>query len=104
MKRRSRGAKRHGVFSYRQYKKTYCEECGFVATHPCQLDVDHADGNHNNNATFNLITLCANCHRLKTFLAKDWQYDVRSIVLGNQKLYFALFTTERLRRRPFLRY
>jgi 5-methylcytosine-specific restriction endonuclease McrA len=32
-----------------------------------QLDVDHIDGNHRNNNPENLQTLCANCHRLKTF-------------------------------------
>ena len=51
---------------YRMYKKTYCEICGFIAVHSVQLDVDHIDGNHNNNDALNLQTLCANCHRLKT--------------------------------------
>lgn len=27
------------------------------------------DGNHKNDAPSNLQTLCANCHRLKTFLS-----------------------------------
>ena len=54
--------------NYRSHKKDTCEECGFVAKHRCQLDVDHLDGDHNNNSTKNLITLCANCHRLKTHL------------------------------------
>ena len=34
----------------------------------CQLDVDHIDGNHNNDEEVNLQTLCANCHRLKTYV------------------------------------
>lgn len=55
------------------YRKDYCEECGFVAKHSCQLDVDHIDGNHNNNEESNLQTLCANCHRYKTWLNKDWE-------------------------------
>lgn len=38
----------------------------------CQLDIDHVDGDHTNNNPINLQTLCANCHRLKTFLNKDW--------------------------------
>lgn len=46
-------------------KKT-CSMCGFVAIHKCQLDIDHVDGNHQNNDSSNLQILCANCHRLKT--------------------------------------
>jgi hypothetical protein len=52
--------------SYRRYKKDYCEQCG-VKYHKCQLDVDHIDGKHGNNAVDNLQTLCANCHRLKSY-------------------------------------
>lgn len=53
-----------------QFKKTYCERCGFRG-HPCQLDVDHIDGNHSNDTNTNYQTLCANCHRLKTFRANQ---------------------------------
>lgn len=60
--------------SYRFHKKTYCELCGFIPVNKCQLDVDHIDGNHNNNSINNLQTLCANCHRLKTFLNKEGPY------------------------------
>lgn len=52
---------------YRNSKKDYCEKCGFVAVHTCQLDVDHIDGNHDNDDLNNHQTLCANCHRLKTY-------------------------------------
>jgi len=55
------------------YKKSYCENCNFIAINSCQLDVDHIDGNKNNNNENNLQTLCANCHRLKTYLNKDWK-------------------------------
>ena len=58
---------------YIRYKKDFCEDCGFIPEHPCQLDVDHKDGNHSNNSEDNLQTLCANCHRLKTFINQDWQ-------------------------------
>jgi len=51
--------------------KTKCEFCGFVPMHPCQLDVDHIDGNHKNSSRDNLQVLCANCHRLKTFVNGD---------------------------------
>lgn len=60
---------------YILHKKEYCEYCGFIPLHLCQLDVDHIDGNHKNNCVENLQTLCANCHRLKTFLSKDWEIN-----------------------------
>jgi hypothetical protein len=63
----------HYAKKYRLFKKDICEKCAFVASHPCQLDVDHIDGNRNNNAIFNLQTLCANCHRLKTHINKEYK-------------------------------
>jgi len=54
-------------YIYRQHKKDSCEECGFIPKHKCQLDVDHIDENHDNNDPSNLKTLCANCHRLKSW-------------------------------------
>ena len=57
---------------YTRVKKNYCETCGFVAVHSSQLDVDHIDGNKHNNDVSNLQTLCSNCHRLKTYLNKDY--------------------------------
>lgn len=67
------------VRPYTRNKKGYCEDCGFVAEHPVQLDVDHIDGNHENNDSTNLQTLCANCHRLKTIKQKG--------VIGRRKIY-----------------
>lgn len=59
-------------FSYRKYKKDHCELCGFIPKIPQQLDVDHIDGNKENNSPLNFQTLCANCHRLKTHQNKDY--------------------------------
>ena len=53
------------------FKKKCCESCGFIALHSVQLDIDHIDGNHSNNEVDNLMTLCSNCHRLKTYVNKD---------------------------------
>lgn len=58
---------------YREHLKESCELCGFIPVNVCQLDIDHIDGNHSNNSLDNLQTLCANCHRLKTFLNRDWE-------------------------------
>ncbi len=64
--------KRNKAKKYR-FKDNKCANCGFIPIHICQLDLDHIDGNHENNSITNLQTLCANCHRLKTYLNKDWE-------------------------------
>lgn len=56
---------------YTLHKKEKCENCNFIPIHSCQLDVDHIDGNKENNNLSNLQTLCANCHRLKTHIQKS---------------------------------
>ncbi len=53
------------------HRKDHCERCGFLPEHDCQLTVDHIDGNKYNNSPSNFMTLCANCHNLKTYLNKD---------------------------------
>lgn len=57
---------------YIQHKGIVCAMCEFIPKHPCQLDVDHIDGDHSNNSPLNLQTLCANCHRLKTAFQLGW--------------------------------
>jgi hypothetical protein len=61
------GKRSNRKLGYRLYKKDKCENCGFIPIHSCQLDVDHIDGNKHNNDLNNLRTLCANCHRLKSY-------------------------------------
>ena len=58
----------------RKHDTMTCEQCGFKALHVCQLDIDHIDGNHDNNDPSNHQILCANCHRLKTKQNKDGWY------------------------------
>jgi hypothetical protein len=53
-------------------KENFCSNCKFIAEHSCQLDVDHIDGDKNNNDKSNIQTLCANCHRLKTHQSGDF--------------------------------
>ena len=68
---------------YRLHKKDRCELCGFIAIHAVQLDVDHIDGNHQNNDSSNLMTLCANCHRLKTQQNNDHAPKRGSVTIIN---------------------
>ena len=74
---------RYGLlgWEYKQYRKDYCENVdgrlGYVCTativDDCQLQVDHIDGNHENNDIENLQTLCACCHAYKTLVNEDWK-------------------------------
>lgn len=55
----------------RLYLKDRCELCNFVPVNRCQLDLDHKDADRYNNDPSNFQTLCANCHRLKTWQERD---------------------------------
>ncbi len=57
----------------RRAKGSKCARCHFIPEDRIQLDIDHIDGNRQNNSPDNLQTLCANCHRLKTKLNQDWK-------------------------------
>ena len=70
-KKESRAIRLRNATKFSFMKKGSCERCGFVAEDKCQLDLDHIDGNRDNNDATNLMTLCANCHRLKTKNSKD---------------------------------
>ena len=65
---------------YHNYRKDYCENaigkykgwlpvpCSITKMFPMFLSVDHLDGDHNNNDPDNLMTLCHNCHHVKTWI------------------------------------
>lgn len=59
-----KGATHHsyktGIGTYRQHKKSACEECGSTKF----LCVHHLDGDRHNNIEENLITLCKRCHQI----------------------------------------
>jgi ssDNA-binding Zn-finger/Zn-ribbon topoisomerase 1 len=55
-------------------KKYECEECGISEWNnkPIVLELDHIDGNRNNNILSNLKILCPNCHsQTDTFKGKN---------------------------------
>ena len=97
----SRGYSKSGVRSWSKkcssckkkpwvkHKGSVCELCGFVPVNRVQLDVDHIDGDKSNDDLNNLQTLCANCHRLETFLSSDWQNKERN-ELQSLQMYFEL--------------
>lgn len=65
---------------YRKYRKDYCENVdgrlGFICTASIvwegMLDVDHIDGNPENNTEENTQTLCKCCHAYKTNIYRDY--------------------------------
>lgn len=64
--------------TYRRFKKSHCEHCGFIPYHSVQLDIDHIDGNRYDHTADNIWTLCSNCHRVKTLLERqtdEWGDD-----------------------------
>ena len=69
--RKCKGLFRRGL-DYRLAKGTECNICGLKPKYAIVLDVDHIDGNKQNNSTDNLQTLCANCHRVKTFEEQNY--------------------------------
>lgn len=64
-----------------------CSMCGISSWNgkPLSLDIDHVDGNSQNNLPENLRLLCPNCHRQ----TESWGYKQSRIdmnILGRRKL------------------
>ena len=70
------------IRSFLLWKSNYkCTSCGYEKTRECGasiLEVDHIDGNHDNNSLSNLRILCPNCHAL-TPKYRNWSNK------GNEK-------------------
>ena len=70
---------KNGYNDYRGHKKEYCENLdgrlGYTCTTtiliPDQLEVDHIDGDKDNDKPSNFQTLCSCCHRYKTKINGD---------------------------------
>lgn len=62
-------------------KKKFCENrdgrlgiaCRATRLEPYQLDLDHIDGNNQNNTPENIQTLCKNCHAYKSKKENDYK-------------------------------
>jgi 5-methylcytosine-specific restriction endonuclease McrA len=70
-------------------KKYECSDCGLTEWrgNKISLDIDHTDGNCENNETNNLQFLCPNCHRQKThldILAKKNKCETCGNIIGKK--------------------
>lgn len=58
------------------YKCALCGNVGEWLHKPLRLQVDHINGDHNDNRLENLRFLCPNCHsQTETFAGKNVKYD-----------------------------
>lgn len=58
-------------FPWLKHRGDSCESCSYRPFFKRALDVHHRDGDKDNNETYNLMTLCATCHReLEGFLVE----------------------------------
>ena len=66
-----------------------CEECGIGDCYnnkPITLQVDHIDGNSDNNFPDNLRLLCPNCHsQTETWVARNKKSTKRNLYLQSYK-------------------
>jgi|TARA_R110000822_G_scaffold75654_1_gene181987 hypothetical protein len=69
-----------------KYKTTTCVECGFVPEDLIQLDIAYKDLNPQNKSKNNIVTVCANCNRLRR----------KKIREGNKQLEMSVDSTIRI--------
>lgn len=91
-KKRAREFRQHSRDVVGRWKlRKGCQVCGFKATHPCQLDLDHTDpstktykGSHKSydagwsmvrikNELAKCVVTCKNCHALRTHEEGHWK-------------------------------
>jgi 5-methylcytosine-specific restriction endonuclease McrA len=83
---------------YRKHRKDYCEnrdgrlgyKCRYKIRHTAQLQVDHKNGNPDDNRPRNLQTLCANCHIYKTHENKDYSTPGRKTLKKKKGMFTSL--------------
>lgn len=83
---------KNSTHPYLKYRKSYCEnidgrldfKCTSVIQISAQLQVDHIDGNPNNNSEENCQTLCSNCHIYKTHKYKDYLTPGRKAIKASK--------------------
>ena len=72
---------RSNAFTWHKRKRKYeCVSCGINEYNgkPIRLQIDHIDGNNNNNVVENLRYLCPNCHtQTETWGVKNVSEDGR---------------------------
>ncbi|MFA6254331.1 MAG: HNH endonuclease signature motif containing protein [Candidatus Paceibacterota bacterium] len=72
--------------------KEKCAKCGWSKKHPITgrvpLEVDHIDGNSDNNVEKNLILLCPNCHALTPYFrnlnkgqGRKWRKTLKEYII-----------------------
>jgi hypothetical protein len=61
-------------------KNTMCIECGFVPEDLIQLDIAYKDFDPNNKAKENILTICANCSRLRNKKLREGQKQLEMSV------------------------
>ena len=78
----------------KNYKKLdHCEVCG--QTHePSVLSEDHIDGDQTNSSIDNFMTVCANCHAVKS----DRERMLSMIATAKMKLYKAKYELYKIKK------
>ena len=78
-------------FPWLKHRKSSCEGCGHTPFFIRSLDVHQRDGDKSNNDPYNLMTLCATCHREIHGFADEHGGDLKRGERMFKKLMKALF-------------